>query len=97
MSQTFSLRLCWTPDGQHIVAANSFQPPQHCACVLSRGIWKNPLSIVGHKDPVTVITFNPAFFKDPTGGAEPTFYFAMGSQVLLHATQNELYCLVPGA
>ena len=81
ISQTFSLRLSWTPDGQHIVGVNSFVSPSHCACVLTRGEWDAALSVVGHNAAVTVVAFSPLLFKDPHGAAEPTTCFALGSQV----------------
>ena len=88
ISQTFSLRLSWTPDGQHIVGVNSFVSPSHCACVLTRGEWDAALSVVGHNAAVTVVAFSPLLFKDPDGAAEPTTCFALGSQVRVRPPQQ---------
>ena len=88
ISQTFSLRLSWTPDGQHVVGVNSFVSPSHCACVLTRGEWDAALSVVGHNAAVTVVAFSPLLFKDPDGAAEPTTCFALGSQVRVVRPSN---------
>lgn len=83
LTQTFTLRLSWTTDGQYLVAPNSFQSPSHCAAVISRGDWACPLTVVGHRAAVTVVRFNPHLFRDASAAAdeEPATCFALGSQV----------------
>lgn len=48
VSMTFSLRLGWSPDGQHLAAVNSYQSPCHTAPLLDRRSWTCDLSLVGH-------------------------------------------------
>lgn len=48
VSNTFSLRLGWSPDGQHLAAVNSYQSPCHTAALLDRRTWKYDFSFVGH-------------------------------------------------
>lgn len=80
--ETFSLRLSWSTDGSALLGANSYQPPSHCAAVLHREKWESPLTIVGHRGAVTVISFNPMLFKSrEDGDTEPAECFALGAQV----------------
>ncbi len=83
--ETFSLRLNWAPDGNALIVANSLQPPNHCAAILRREHWDDPLHAVGHKGAVTVVSFNPVLFSsgkaDDTDGPSPCY--ALGAQVSL--------------
>lgn len=48
VSNTFSLRLCWSPEGQSLTAVNSYQSPCHTVALLDRRTWKYDFSMVGH-------------------------------------------------
>jgi protein HIRA/HIR1 len=63
VSTTFSLRLDWAPDGQHLLAVNALQPPCHTAPLLERGTWKAPYSLVGHTAAVVAAHFNPRLLQ----------------------------------
>ena len=88
VTSTFSLRLTWNPDGQYVSGANSFQAPKHGAALLTRGSWKADLGVMGHKAPVTVISYSPLLYHsdDPD---DPDYCYACGSQVLLSISK---YC-----
>ncbi|KAK9830498.1 hypothetical protein WJX72_012086 [[Myrmecia] bisecta] len=84
LSNTFSLRLDWTPEGSYLVAVNSLQASCHTAVVLNRGRWDFDYSIVGHKGAVVVVRNNPKMFY-PAGSSaadrkrEPVNCWALGS------------------
>ena len=71
MGATFSLRLCWSPDGKAVTTCNSYKKPSHTASVLERGDWGSKFDFVGHKGPVVTVRFSPALFKPaPKKGAD---------------------------
>jgi protein HIRA/HIR1 len=83
MGATFSLRLCWSPDGKAVTTCNSYKKPVHCASVLERGDWGSKFDFVGHKGPVVAVRFSPALFgsSDPAKvSAVPHTVIACGSQ-----------------
>lgn len=67
VSSTFSLRLDWSPDGQHLLAVNALQPPCHTAPLLERVSWKSPYSLVGHTAAVVAAHFNPRMLQPLPG------------------------------
>ena len=48
ISMVFSLRLCWSPDGQTLAVVNCFANPYHTVALLNRQSWTGDLSMVGH-------------------------------------------------
>ena len=86
MGATFSLRLCWSPDGKAVTTCNSYKKPSHTASVLERGDWGSKFDFVGHKGPVVTVRFSPSLFKpggeDAAAGKKkpPHTVIACGSQ-----------------
>jgi protein HIRA/HIR1 len=81
MGATFSLRLCWSPDGKAVTTCNSYKKPSHTASVLERGDWGSKFDFVGHKGPVVTVRFSPALFRPPDKPtATPHTVIACGSQ-----------------
>ena len=83
MGATFSLRLCWSPDGKAVTTCNSYKKPSHTASVLERGDWGSKFDFVGHKGPVVTVRFSPALFKSEEKekqDAPPHTVIACGSQ-----------------
>ena len=70
MGATFSLRLCWSPDGKAVTTCNSYKKPSHTASVLERGDWGSKFDFVGHKGPVVTVRFSPALFRPDVVGAD---------------------------
>jgi protein HIRA/HIR1 len=70
MGATFSLRLCWSPDGKAVTTCNSYKKPSHTASVLERGDWGSKFDFVGHKGPVVTVRFSPALFRPDDKGAD---------------------------
>lgn len=58
----FHARLCWSPDGQFLATAASFEHPSHVSALIKRGDWGVENSFVGHSNTVVAVRFNPRFF-----------------------------------
>jgi len=88
VSTTFSMRLSWSPDGQYIMAGNSYQGSTHVAVAVSREKWDKKddyLLICGHRGVVVSPCFSPRLYHvPPLGGGAPseslTPIFALGAQ-----------------
>ncbi|KAK2077565.1 hypothetical protein QBZ16_004410 [Prototheca wickerhamii] len=73
ISSTFALRCSWSPDGQWLLAGNSFQGATHAAVLLPRERWAQPkecLFISGHSGAVICGSFNPRLFSAPQPSPE---------------------------
>lgn len=79
MGATFSMRLCWSPDGKAVTTCNSYKKPSHTASVLERGTWGSNFDFVGHKGPVVAVRFSPRLFHDENRDKVHTV-IACGSQ-----------------
>ena len=67
---TFSMRLCWSPDGKAVTTCNAYKKPSHTASVLERGEWDSKFDFVGHKGPVVCVRFSPGLFKQKIEAVE---------------------------
>ena len=90
VSGTFSNRLSWSPDGQFLLAGNSYQGATHAAVLVPRERWEaagDYLLISGHQGAVVSTAFNPKLFHLPAAAGGPpaaeagalTSIFALGS------------------
>lgn len=81
-SSNFFGRPSWSPDGGHIVAANTMNGPVFTANIIARGTWNTDIKLVGHEDSVVVTAFSPRLFKSPDGdpNAAPATVLALGSR-----------------
>ncbi|KAG1050954.1 hypothetical protein G6F43_006809 [Rhizopus delemar] len=52
----------WSPDGGHVAAADGINTHKHVAAIVARDDWNTDVSLVGHKHPVEVTSFNPRLF-----------------------------------
>lgn len=88
LTSTFACRLSWSPDGQYLLAGNSFQGATHAAIAIPRENWNHPeeyLLICGHGNAVVANAFCPRLFHvPPLGGGPPgeelSTIFALGAQ-----------------
>lgn len=81
-SSNFFGRPSWSPDGGHVVAANSMNGPVFTANIIARGSWNTDLKLVGHEDSVVVTAFSPRLFtsSDSEPDAAPATMLALGSR-----------------
>jgi protein HIRA/HIR1 len=83
VSNTFSLRLDWSPDGACLAAVNSFQSPKHTAPMIDRQSWDFQFSMVGHNGAVLCAKHSPKLYYQPGEGGRPpklATCVALGSQ-----------------
>ena len=90
VTTTFSMRLSWSPDGQYLMAGNSYQGSTHVAVAVPREKWDKKdeyLLICGHRGVVVAPCFSPRMYhvpplgeKDGVPSESVTSVFALGAQ-----------------